>query len=115
MYRERERSAMMVNELIGYFQHHGILDFSIHVKQSAKSTMIEIYGDCDQPPQGIKALEDSLNEGRAPAMEEYYDQLMSIYDEESDLRMLAMQVDRGEVIFQDGIFSICIERLTKGT
>lgn len=110
MYRERERTALMVNELIAYFQHHGIFDYSIHVQQTEQSTLIEIYGDCDQPPVGIKELQDSLNKGRAPGMEESYDQLMSIYDEENELHMLAMHVDRGEVIFQNGMFSVCIER-----
>ncbi len=110
LYRERERTAHMVNELIGYFQHYGIVNFSLHVLQDDTRTLVEIFGACKTPPPHLDELQESLNKGRAPAMEEYYDQLMSIYDENSELHLLAMMVDRGLISYGNEMLSISIER-----
>ncbi len=110
MYRERERTAHMVNELIGYFQHYGILDFTVQVLQNNERSRIEIIGRCEKPPKRLAELEEALNKGRAPAMEEYYDQLMSIYDENSELHLLSMMIDAGEVRYEHGVLKIVIER-----
>ncbi len=110
MIRERERAAHMVNELMGFFQHHHIVNYSIHVLQTETLISLEIFGECNKKPEGLDELEVLLNKGRMPSMEEYYDQLLSLYDEENGLKLLAMMVDRGEIFFGNGFLSIKVER-----
>lgn len=110
MLRERARAAHMVNELMGFFQHHHIGNYSIHVAQDKERIALEIFGECGKLPPGLDELDVLLNKGRVPAMEEYYDQLLSLYDEKNGLRLLAMMVDRGEIFFGNGFLSIKVER-----
>lgn len=106
MISEAQRTSRLINELVGYFHHHGVLDYRIDVRQSERETRLSIEGACAEEPGDIEQVRGHLASGRSLEMETVYDELLGIYEESPEMELLGYMVDEAEVRYRDGRLSI---------
>ncbi|MDW7671572.1 MAG: hypothetical protein SCK57_06890 [Bacillota bacterium] len=110
MSNERSIGVSVLNELIGYFLHHGIDDLQMELHYQEDGFRATVKGECAIRPADLERLEEVINEPRQAELEEYYWGLLGATDRR-EINLLGAVVDKGEVTYENGILSVTVYRL----
>ena len=106
----RMRSVKILEELLGYFLHHGIEKLDISFFSDEKMLEVTVKGNTLTPPEDLSHLVKLLNEPRKPEYDEYYWSLLGATGKRQEFQLLGALVDEGDASFTDGLLSIHIKR-----
>ncbi|HBW12746.1 MAG TPA: hypothetical protein DEF30_02825 [Proteiniclasticum sp.] len=104
------RSVKILEEVLGYFLHHGVEKLDISFFSDDKKLIITVRGSTDVEPQDLPQLIRLLNEPRKPEYEEYYWSLLGASSKRQELHLLGSLVDCGAGSFKDHTLTIHVER-----
>ena len=104
------RSVKILEEVLGYFLHHGVEKLDISFFSDEKKLIITVRGSTDVEPQDLPQLTKLLNEPRQPEYDEYYWSLLGATGKRQEFQLLGALVDEGDASFTDGLLSIHIRR-----
>lgn len=106
----RMRSVKILEELLGYFLHHGIEKLDISFFSDEKTLEITVQGTTTTPPEDLPHLTKLLNEPRKPEYEEYYWSLLGATGKRQEFQLLGALVDEGDATFRENLLSIHVKR-----
>lgn len=113
MPREIKKIKNIVSELLDYFLNENINDINVRVQLFEQETQITLTAQTTQLPENIDTIIHKINTTRHPEVEDYYDDLLGIRDNQLDLEVLATVVDSAKVQFENNIMTFTVIRKIK--
>lgn len=104
------RSVKILEEVLGYFLHHGVEKLDITFFSDESKLAITVSGSTEYEPHDFHQLIKVLNEPRKPEYEEYYWSLLGASSKRQELHLLGSLVDCGAGTYKDNILTIHVER-----
>lgn len=112
MHFKFKKNLRIINELITCLHKLGAEDINFNLKTKDKETLFLIWGEINFIEKSIlDNLVKLLSTKRQHEIEEYYWNLPSDYNSESQLSILGMMIDSAEVTYENSILKIKISRL----
>ena len=104
--REYRKIKMIMNELLDYFYNNGMTEANIHFVILAHHSEITIKGQLDTEPSDIDHVIEKLRATQQPELEEYYEDLLGLRDDEFHVDILSALIDQVEYSFKDNILML---------
>lgn len=98
----KKRICRITDELMTYLFTMGATDITVNVKEDERQFIIKIRSDfVEFTDQEVNRLFQRLNIERQVEMEEYYWELAGESDVDTELTLVGMMTDKGEINFID--------------
>lgn len=111
MRHEKQRVTLIVSELMNFFFSIGATDLSFQVKDMEAFFEIRLSSNYD-PDKGDR-IQDFIRDMQAPrqvAMEEYYWELLGSSDTDTEISIVGMMVESGDIEYDDHSISVTLLR-----
>lgn len=110
MKSEKNKLIRIMDELVSFYLKHDNHQVDISLSMTPECGEVKLKGYFDNiSQQRIDELSAMINEPRKDDAEEYYWNLMGP-SEYSELNLLAVMVDEGEIEYRDQILTILVRR-----
>lgn len=110
MSHEYEKAVKMLQEVIGYFTRHKIMELEMNISMKADHAVISVSGFASSQPDDLKQLDQQLNHPRQPEVEEYYWRLLGSNGKTNQLHLLGALVDQANIMYEDHQLTIQLIR-----
>lgn len=111
MRHEKQRITLIVSELMNFFFSIGATNLSFQVQET--DTQFEIRLSTDYLPEKSDRIQDFLRGIQAPrqiAMEEYYWELLGASDIDTEISIVGMMVESGDIQYDENSISVTLFR-----
>ena len=99
-----EKNIKIANELMFYLHKRGADDINLNMKKEKDHCIFIAWGKIkDIREEELTELINILNTERQHEIEEYYWNLLSESEEDSELAIVGMMIDQAEVEYKDDI------------
>lgn len=107
----KKRLGKIVDELINYFFTMGATDMQIHLEESKDFYKILVQSNySSEHEKKIAKLIKCLESPKQEAMEEYFWELAGECDTDTELTLVGMMIDKGEIQFTDDSIEVTLYR-----
>lgn len=104
--REYRKIKLIMNELLDYFYNSGMTQANIHFGLFDHQSEITITGQIDSEPSDLDFVIEKLRATQQPEVEEYYEDLLGLRDDEFHVDILSALIDVVEYDFEDNIMML---------
>lgn len=112
MHFKFRKNLRIINELITCIHKLGAKDINFNLNENEKETFFTIWGEVNFIEEShLENIVNLLSTKRQHEIEEYYWNLPSDYDSESQLSIVGMMIDFAEVIYDNNILTIKLSRM----
>lgn len=112
MHFKFKKNLKIINELITYFHKLEIKNINFNFDTKSAETLFIIWGEIETlAEKKLDNIIHLLSNKRQHEIEEYYWNLPSDYNSESQLSIIGMMVDSFEVIYDNNILTIRLSRI----
>lgn len=99
-----------MNEMLDYCYLHGMAEAKIHFVRLDFHSEITISGKVYEEPKDIKQVLDKLRAQQQPEVEEYYEDLLGLRDDEFHVDILSALIDEIDYSYENQIMTFKIIR-----
>jgi len=112
MHFKFRKNLRIMNELMTCIHKLGANDISFNLNENGDETLFTIWGEIDFIEEShLQNLTNLLSTKRQHEIEEYYWNLPSNYNSESQLAIVGMMIDFAEVIYDNNVLTIKLSRI----
>lgn len=108
--REYRKIKLVMNELLDYCYHHGMVEAKIHFVRLDFHSEITISGLMYEEPQDIKLVLEKLRAVQQPELEDYYEELLGLRDDEFHVDILSALIDEIDYTYDNQIMTLKVIR-----
>lgn len=107
-----KKNLRIMNELVTCLHKLGAKNINFNLNEACKETFFTIYGEINLIDEShLNNIRNLLSTKRQHEVEEYYWNLPSDYDSESQLSIVGMMIDSSEVIYDNNILTIKLSKI----
>lgn len=108
--REYRKIKMIMNEMLDYCYLNGMVEAKIHFVRLDYHSEITISGKVYEEPSDVKQVLEKLAAQQQPEVEDYYEDLLGLRDDEFHVDILSALIDEIEYSYDHQIMTFKIIR-----
>lgn len=108
--REYRKIKLIMNEMLDYCHNHGMKEADIHFIQYDQHSEITISGRVEEEPEDIGLVLDKLRAVQQPEIEDYYEDLLGLRDDEFHIDILSTLIDQIDYTYDQQVMTFKVVR-----
>ncbi|MDK6369307.1 MULTISPECIES: hypothetical protein [Aerococcus] len=108
--QEYRKAKLIASEMMDYFFNYWVKDLRVDIIFEAKEVVIRLTAAMSEEPADIEELMDQLQKPRQYEVEEYYEDLLGIREDQVNAEIIAAMIDEAAYSFATNCFQLELTR-----
>ncbi|MDK8502740.1 hypothetical protein QP860_06695 [Aerococcus sp. UMB1112A] len=104
--QEFRKAKLIASEMMDYFFNYRVKDLRVEITFEAEEVVIHLTAAMPKAPADIEELMDQLQKPRQYEVEEYYEDLLGIREDQINPEIIAAMIDEAAYSFEPNSFQL---------